>query len=88
MSVENLTPDSIIHQQLQGQWQKLLAMALYKTVGVDKPVVIKIPDMDKITDEGLVLLTWGHFDSIELRLVTREQAEKLAEHDKTLHGST
>lgn len=71
----------LILQQLDGQWQKLCAAVLYK-LSRGAPVLITTRDLEELYDfmQTHQLLTWGHKDSIELRLVTPERAREIAAH--------
>ena len=85
-----LNPDSTILGQLDEHWQKLAALIIFKLVGHD-PVIITTEDMERFNAEfesgdGGRLLTHGHYDAIEFRIVGEEAAERLAAHDLTLGG--
>jgi len=85
-----LNPDAVILQQLQGQWQKMVALVVFK-LAKEKGVKITQTDITAFMREyertGMTLMTWGHFDSIEFKLVTREEAERLAAWDKQQRGN-
>ena len=84
-----INPDSVILQQVDGHWQKLAALIVWKCIGRGT-VTITVEDMQRLDDEfapGVpVLLTHGHADSIEFRIVDEAAAKRLAEHDRTLRG--
>lgn len=84
-----LNPDSAMAKQTEGQFQKFLAIALHKLKrehGIDG-VKITADDIAEFADAGLVMLTHGHVDSIELRLVTLAEANRLAAYDAGMRGS-
>ena len=76
--------DAPILDQVREHWQKLLAVVVWK-LARRKGVVITLKDFEAFRAEseatGLTLLTWGHRDSVEFRMVTREDAERIAAHD-------
>ncbi len=90
MSNINLTPDSTILQQLDGQWQKFALMIIWKLKGTEK-VTITAEDMRRCTESappgGWVLYTHGHSDSIDFQAIGMEAAERLAAHDQTQKGT-
>lgn len=79
----------LILQQLDGHWQKLCAAVIYK-LSRGSPVIITNRDLEELIEfmQTHQLLTWGHKDSIELRLVTPERAKALSEHVESLGGRT
>jgi hypothetical protein len=90
MTVNNMTPDSVVLGQLDGHWQKLAAMLLWKIKGREM-VRLTHEDIARFQAEFLpfepVIFTHGHSDSIDFQIVTHEQAERLAAHDKTMRGT-
>jgi hypothetical protein len=86
-----INPDSVVLQQVEGHWQKLCGLILWKTVGRDKSVTVTLQDMQALADEfapGIaVVLTHGHSDSLEFKLVDEAAARRLAAHDATMRGS-
>lgn len=82
-------PRAFILQQLDGHWQKI-AMALMFKLSREKSVVLTTKDLQAlatfIADGDKQLLTWGHRDSIELRIMKREDAERLAAHVESQGG--
>lgn len=50
-------------------------------------VTITVKDMEKIAEgEGRVVLVQGHYDSIEFKLVTPEEAERISKYDSQQRG--
>lgn len=90
MTVENRTPDSHMLNQIDGQWEKLMAFVVYKLCGKD-PVIITVKDMEQMAKEfapGIpVLVTHGHYDAIEFRIVDEAAAARLTDHEKSMEGS-
>ena len=82
-------PDNraFILQQLDGQWQKIACALMYK-LSRGSPVVITHKDLEELHKfmQTHQLLTWGHKDSIELRLVTPERAAEIAKHVESQGG--
>lgn len=89
MPVEVINPDSAVLSQVGEYWQKLAAMLVWKLAR--KGVKISVKDMDAFQREyeagGGVLLTHGHHDSIEFKIVTRAEAERIAAYDATQRGT-
>ncbi len=88
--METLNPDSTILQQLEGEWQKIVLLLLWKLVK-DAPVKISIDDMIALQaafpNSMPTLLAHGHSDSFELRVISMEQAKRLAEYDANQMGT-
>lgn len=84
-----INPDSTVLQQTEGHWQKLATLILWKCVRRES-VTITAEDIQRFEAEfapGIpVLLTYGHQDSLEFRIVDEESAKRLAEHDHNLKG--
>lgn len=85
-----INPDSTVLQQVDGYWQKLAAMIVWKLVPRGESVTITAEDMKRFAADyaptGPVLLTHGHFDSFEFKIVSEADAQRLAEHDRTMRG--
>jgi hypothetical protein len=85
-----INPDSAVLAQVEGHWQKLFAMLLWKLKGTEQ-VRVALTDIEAMAaafaPEGPVVYTHGHFDSLDFQLVTREAADRLAAHDKTQRGT-
>jgi hypothetical protein len=76
-----INPDSIVLEQLAEHWQKLAAVLVWKLT--PKGVTISHEDLKRFPADQ-VLLTHGHRESIEFRLVSLEEAHKLAAHDREM----
>jgi hypothetical protein len=89
MTAINMTPDSSVLQQLDGQWQKIAMMLVWKLRGREM-VRLTHADMEAFAREfapGLpVLYTHGHSDSIDFTVIDEAAAIKLAAHEKTQQG--
>lgn len=89
--MNKINPDSEVLGQVDGYWQKIAMMILWKTVG--KGVVVKITaeDMQALAKEFApgtpVIFTHGKSDALEFSLVTEEAAHRLAAHDKKMRGT-
>lgn len=89
MSVENMTPDSVVLQQLDGYWMKIATLLLFKLKGRDQ-VRITGDDMkalEKAFAGGPVLYTHGHADGFSFQVVDEAAAARLAAHDQTMRGT-
>jgi hypothetical protein len=72
--------------QLEGQWEKVAALLVWK-LAREKGVTITFKDMEQCHADGLVFMTWGHFDSIDFKMITPEAAKRLADHQETQKGT-
>lgn len=79
MTVNIVNPDNAALQQAEGNWMKFCALIVWKLA--PKGVHITSADMDRFAAEGGLLLTHGHRDSFEFKIVTPVEAVRLAEHD-------
>ena len=79
-----LNPDSVVLQQLDGHWQKLAMLILWKLAGRNT-VKITQEDLARFSEEfqpGIpVMFTHGHADSLEFSIVTESAAERISAHD-------
>lgn len=80
-----MNPDSVVLQQVDGMWQKLAALIVWKLAR--EGVTITHKDMDEFARGDNVLLTHGHFDSIEFKIVTAEAARRIAAHDAKMNDN-
>ena len=78
MTVKILNQDAAVFDQVDGQWMKLLAMVVWKLA--PKGVEITAADIASFPPDG-TLVTHGHRESFEFRIVTEEEAKRLAAHD-------
>jgi hypothetical protein len=78
MTVNVINPDSAILQQLDGEWQKICALLLWKLA--PNGVTLTHDDIQRFPQD-LALYTHGHKDSIDFKMITLEAAKLLAEHD-------
>ncbi len=90
MTVNEINPDAVILQQLQGaDWQKLVAMLVWK-LSPGEVVRLTAKDMEEYSKQQeagtSVFFIQGHKDSLEFSTVTEAQAKVLAAHDKTQRG--
>lgn len=82
-----LNQDSTIIGQVEGYWQNLAAMLLFKLSKTEE-VKVTADDIKTFQQSGLVLLTHGHHDSIGFKLVTYHEAVSLAKYDAVLRASS
>lgn len=90
MTVHKVNPDSTILSQLDEQWAKFFTFVVWKYHNNDKGVVITVEDMQRYQADfesgKAFLLTHGHHDSVEFKIVTKERAEELAAWDRSRDG--
>lgn len=90
MNNRKINPDSVILQQLDGQYQKLMMLVLYKLKGRE---AVKITHeeiaccMAEFAPGSPVLFCHGHSDSIEFQVIDEASAQRLAAHDAKMRGS-
>lgn len=86
-----INPDAAVLWQTDGQWQKIATFIIAKLVPRGQSVTITAEDMKRLERDyapGIpVLATIGHYDSFEFKIVTEEEAKRLAEHDRTMRGA-
>lgn len=84
-----MNPDSTVLQQLDGHWQKLAALILWKLAG-RQMVTVSHADMERFSKEFApeyaVIFTHGRHDAIDFQIVTVADAERIAAHDKSQRG--
>lgn len=89
MSLTRLN-DAPVLDQLDGQWQRLMAIVLWKYHRGEtlKLTVADMQAFQRDADAGeAVVFTHGHVDSIDLAVITEERARVLAAHDRTQRGT-
>lgn len=85
MNSKVINPDSTILKQSEGHWQKYLMLVLAKLA--PGGVTITLKDIEKFDQQQRVLLTHGHVDSIEFKLITPADAIRIAAYEKTRKGT-
>lgn len=88
VKVRDYNPGATINAQLNGQWQQLMAVLVWKLAkdGVTLTAA-EIGEYAYLSQRGdAVLMTYGHTDSIELKTVSAEQARELATYDQSQVG--
>lgn len=79
--------DAPVLDQLRDHWQKVCGMLLWKMGARGKPIVITKKDLEEIAGSPpMVIFTHGRSDALEFKLVTIEEARRIAEYQKTLSG--
>lgn len=78
--------DAAILDQTREHWQKLAALILWKLTQGKSSVSITPADMEAFAASERILLTHGHHDSIEFKLVTPDEARVLMAHNETMKG--
>ena len=85
-----LNPDSPMLEQMREEWQRIVALLVWKYGDGKKGVTLTAEDMQNAQDffdEGHRLLAHGHVDSIELRFVSAEEAAAIAEYQEGFVGN-
>lgn len=81
-----LNPDSVVLNQLDGHWQKIATLIVWKLAGANTPVSISMEDMKQLEKEfapdGPALFTHGKHDAFEFSVVSMRKAQELAEYDR------
>ncbi|MFY9327816.1 MAG: hypothetical protein WAO76_07335 [Georgfuchsia sp.] len=89
MTVTKLN-DAEILQQLDGQWQKMAMLLLWKLAG-RKMVTLTHMEIKAFNDEfspGIpVMFTHGHSDSIDFQVIDEAAARVIAGHNATMQGA-
>jgi hypothetical protein len=90
MANKEITPDSLMLRQADGQWQKFCGLLLWKLVGRDKAVTITAADIEachKAFEPGaMTVLIHGHYDSIDFKLISERDAHRAAIEDARKGG--
>lgn len=91
MQASNELNDAPILDQTREHWQKMLALVLFKVrkqygAFQIKITVEDIEAMNAAYGGNAVVFTHGHHDSIELSLVTQDQAQMIAAHNAGIKG--
>lgn len=81
-----INPESAMLEQSDGMWQRYMGLILLKLA--PDGVTISKEDIEAFAARGEdnVVLAHGHFDSFSFKVVTREEAIRLAEWDKNQAG--
>jgi hypothetical protein len=78
MTVKVMNPDAAVLQQVQEHWMKICALLVWKLA--PNGVTLTEKDIASFPPDH-VLLTHGHRDSFEFKLVTNDEAALIAAHD-------
>lgn len=82
--------DAMVLDQMEGKWQKMLTLIIWKLRGKDQVIRITVDDMlrfEKQFAPGMgTLFTRGTLDSFEFSVVDTATAEKIAAHAKNQSG--
>ena len=78
-----LNPDNAALTQTREHWQKLFTLLLWKLapagVTITLADILEFERQQKIRER--MLLTYGHWESFEFKLVTVAEGNRLAEYD-------
>lgn len=86
---QEINPDSTVLRQLDGYWQRVALLILWKCKGRVRITITEkeIAQFAKEFEPGnAVLLTQGQKDCLEFQVITEERARALAEYDRTQRG--
>ena len=73
---DEINPNHPVTRAISDHWHKVAALIMFIT---DKRRLIATPEMiDRMGREDLVIILHEHADSLEIRLMPREEGEKLA----------
>lgn len=86
MENTELNPDSIMLRQSDGMWQRYLALVLHK-LAPEGIIIVESDILALMETERNVVLVHGHCDSFTFKMVTAEEANRLAAHDQSMGGS-
>ena len=83
--------DAPVLDQVEPYWQKLAALILWKLKGVER-VEITYEDMKRMEAEfagagGAIIFVHGMYDRFAFKIVTPEEAERIAKHETTQRGN-
>lgn len=88
--VEILNPGSTVLEQVEGHWQKLFSVMLFKLAKTEQ-VSLTAGDFDAFTNafngEMPVLLTQGTYDTLSMKIVPMSVAVQCAEADQRLRDA-
>ena len=80
-----VNPESMILEQLREHWQRIATLLVIKAGG---HVTIDQADLAKSAAlmDTHIMLTHGHADSVEFKIIPKEEGERLAAYDATRMG--
>lgn len=82
-----INPENTTLQLLDGHWQKICAMLVWKFAKDGTAVTAaEIEQMNRENPQGLTLLAHGHYDNIEFKLVSQADAMRMAAWDAQQKG--
>lgn len=90
VKVRDYNPGATLNAQLNGHWQQLMAVLVWKLAkdGVTLTAA-EIGEYSDLAHRGeAVLMTYGHSDSIDLKIVTAEAAREIATYDQSQVGTS
>lgn len=81
--------DAAILDQLEGHWQKMAGLILFKLLKPGEEVEITAEDMQRYQAEwpaGAIIFSHGRHRSIAFKLIGADEAARLAAYDATQTG--
>lgn len=81
--------DAPVLDQLEGQWQKMAGLILFKLLKKGEEVEITVDDMKRYEQEwpgGAIIFTHGRHSSFAFKLISAEEAARLAAYEATRRG--
>lgn len=89
-TIENLTPDSHLLHQLDGQWQRVAMLLLWK-LAKREMVRITVAEIAAFSAEfapgAPTLYTHGHVDALDFQVIDEASARRLAAHHNGMRGT-
>lgn len=79
--------DAPILDQVREHWQRLATLIVWKVTHGKRSITISQQDILEFQKENRLLLTHGHVDSIEFKLITEEEAERIKAHQAQMKGT-
>lgn len=87
----NMTPNAEILQQMEGHWQLMATMILWKLNG-EKKLTITSEEMKQFREQfekrgGAVMFAHGHKESIDFQVIDSEAATKIQEYSQEMEAA-
>jgi hypothetical protein len=84
MTIERMDDAPVLDQIDEIGWQKFLALIVFKLA--PNGVTLTSEDVEQFAREDKVLFSHGLGDRFEFKMVTREEAERIAAHEAGRRG--
>lgn len=83
----NEVNDAPVLDQVRDHWQKLAALIVWKTTYGKRSITISQQDIIEFEKSDRLLLTHGHSNAIEFKLITQEEAQRIQAHQAQMKGT-